>query len=521
MFVIVSGLDEVNAAHPELPIEQRFRKVMEISGVSITVTSVTDLLAFSLGSVSSIPAIRSFCLFAGISITCDYLLQITFFLACLRLTEGAAQAGRSCLAPCVESKVGPLKGSASMIERCSGLIERGYEAAYRRPAFKAAVAVAFAAYLGYSAWGTTELAEGLPWQNLAPDDSYLQDFFAVRDQDFQPQLGETSHVYFLGDPADPAAQRRIFEGLEKVKAMGCVSAEQTGTKNWLSHLTLAAKAQQEAGGGPALLDADGRILAERFYDVLDAVQALPQWEAYGNHIVRAGRTAGRITASRVPLVHSANADFQKSSFRRTCLNEVHQVNEAFRAEQGPDAAPFVYSYPYVFWEQQRVLLNECLLNLGLAAVGVTLISFLLLGSWSATAVVVLSVLLVDVFLFGLMYMDGIRFNSISVVNLVMAVGLSVDYTLHLVHRFLHSDAEGRAERTKDALVSIGPAVLVGGFSTFAGVLPMTGANSIIFRTFMKLMFGTVLFGLAVGLVLVPTLLAAMGPLPQRRVRAGK
>ena len=39
MFVIVSGLDEVNAAHPELPIEQRFRKVMEISGVSITVTS--------------------------------------------------------------------------------------------------------------------------------------------------------------------------------------------------------------------------------------------------------------------------------------------------------------------------------------------------------------------------------------------------------------------------------------------------------------------------------------------------
>ena len=57
-----------------------------------------------------------------------------------------------------------------------------------------------------------------------------------------------------------------------------------------------------------------------------------------------------------------------------------------------------------------MLLNECLLNLGLAAVGVTLISFLLLGSWSATAVVVLSVLLVDVFLFGLMHMDGIRFN---------------------------------------------------------------------------------------------------------------
>ena len=46
----------------------------------------------------------------------------------------------------------------------------------------------------------------------------------------------------------------------------------------------------------------------------------------------------------------------------------------------------------------------------------------------------------------------------------------------------------------------------------------TGASSIIFWTFMKLMFGTVLFGLAVGLVLVPTLLAAMGP---RRGRAGK
>lgn len=60
---------------------------METGGVSITVTSLTNLAAFALGSITSISAIRWFCQYAAIAVAADYVLQITFFLACFVLTE--------------------------------------------------------------------------------------------------------------------------------------------------------------------------------------------------------------------------------------------------------------------------------------------------------------------------------------------------------------------------------------------------------------------------------------------------
>jgi hypothetical protein len=42
--------------------------------VSITITSVTDLLAFALGTTSALPALATFCFFAAIGITADFLV---------------------------------------------------------------------------------------------------------------------------------------------------------------------------------------------------------------------------------------------------------------------------------------------------------------------------------------------------------------------------------------------------------------------------------------------------------------
>ena len=49
---------------------------------------------------------------------------------------------------------------------------------------------------------------------------------------------------------------------------------------------------------------------------------------------------------------------------------------------------------------------------------------------------------------------------------------------------------------------------------------MTMATSVIFRTFMKMMFGTVVFGLGAGLLLVPAVLTLFGP-PAIAEQSGK
>ena len=52
MFVIVQAVENLSDAEQKMPIHQRIGKAMRHAGVSITVTSVTDMAAFLIGSTS-------------------------------------------------------------------------------------------------------------------------------------------------------------------------------------------------------------------------------------------------------------------------------------------------------------------------------------------------------------------------------------------------------------------------------------------------------------------------------------
>jgi len=129
---------------------------------------------------------------------------------------------------------------------------------------------------------------------------------------------------------------------------------------------------------------------------------------------------------------------------------------------------------------------------------------------------------VDLLLFGSMVIGHIRFNVISMVNLVTAVGLAVDYTLHFCHAFIATPGsdggdQGRVRRVKHTMMTMGSSILKGGGTTLIGTLPLAFSSSTIFRTFFALLVSTVVYGLAVGLVLIPVVLSALPlplPLPQ-------
>ncbi|KAI6186439.1 SSD domain-containing protein [Aphelenchoides besseyi] len=64
-------------------MEVRLVSTMQHAGTSIAITSLTDALAFLIGSIASLPAVYYFCLYASLSIVFIYLYTITFFCACL------------------------------------------------------------------------------------------------------------------------------------------------------------------------------------------------------------------------------------------------------------------------------------------------------------------------------------------------------------------------------------------------------------------------------------------------------
>lgn len=75
-------------------------------------------------------------------------------------------------------------------------------------------------------------------------------------------------------------------------------------------------------------------------------------------------------------------------------------------------------------------------SVGLSLCAVFIVVLFITGSLPVTALVTMSVLLVDVFLLALVHYWDLTMNSIVTVFLVIGLGLAVDYASHISHTYL-------------------------------------------------------------------------------------
>ena len=77
---------------------------MKHAGVAITITSVTDLLAFGVGATSTLPALRSFSVFASLGIFAVFICIIMFFTAWFSLDQRRIEGGHNAFICCYKHK---------------------------------------------------------------------------------------------------------------------------------------------------------------------------------------------------------------------------------------------------------------------------------------------------------------------------------------------------------------------------------------------------------------------------------
>lgn len=93
---------------------------------------------------------------------------------------------------------------------------------------------------------------------------------------------------------------------------------------------------------------------------------------------------------------------------------------------------------------------------------------------------------------GTMHFWGLTIDTVSCINLVLAIGLCVDYAAHVAHTFM-TKCGTRNERASATISSIGPAVFHGGFSTFLAFIFLANSDSHVFTTFFKVKFVFIMF----------------------------
>lgn len=148
------------------------------------------------------------------------------------------------------------------------------------------------------------------------------------------------------------------------------------------------------------------------------------------------------------------------------MKAAHRISEDLSAKTGTSVFP--YSLHYVYFDQylRIVGITKELLGLGLASVLV--VTALLLGSWRTGLIVTGVVGLTIVSVMGVMGVWGISLNAVSLVNLVISLGIAVEFCAHVARAFMNvgsglpvdhpSGQKERDERMGIALVDVGPSV---------------------------------------------------------------
>ena len=90
---------------------------------------------------------------------------------------------------------------------------------------------------------------------------------------------------------------------------------------------------------------------------------------------------------------------------------------------------------YLFFDQFRTIYDEMILNFALCIAAIVVICVLLLHRMSVVLLTGMLITMIDIDLVGSIHFWGLEVNSITIINLIMAIGLVVDYSAHVIHNF--------------------------------------------------------------------------------------
>ncbi|XVF74109.1 hypothetical protein PTKIN_Ptkin13bG0033900 [Pterospermum kingtungense] len=560
----------------DLPLEGRISNALVEVGPSITLASLSEVLAFAVGSFIPMPACRVFSMFAALAVLLDFLLQVTAFVSLIVFDFLRAENRRVDCFPCIKVSSTHAESEKGIGGRKPGLLAR-YMKEVHAPILnlwgvKLVVVSVFVAFALVSIALSTRIEPGLEQKIVLPQDSYLQGYFnnvseylrigpplyfVVKNYNYSSESIDTNQLCSISQCNSDSLLNEIARAsltpesshIAKPAAswlddfLVWISPEAFGCCRKFTNGSYCPPDDQppccSANDVPCGLSEvckdcttcfrhsdlhNDRPSTAQFKEKLPwFLDALPSADcSKGGH--------GAYTSS-VELKGYENGVIQASSFRtyHTPLNKQIDYVDSLRAARQfasrvSDSLKmeiFPYSVFYMFFEQYLDIWRTALINLAIAIGAVFIVCLVITCSLWSSAIILLVLAMIVVDLMGVMAILGIQLNAVSVVNLVMSVGIGVEFCVHITHAFTVSSGS-KDERIKEALGTMGASVFSGiTLTKLVGVLVLCFSRTEVFVVYYFQMYlALVLLGFLHGLVFLPVVLSMFGP-PSRCVQIEK
>ncbi|OII73957.1 patched family protein [Cryptosporidium ubiquitum] len=352
-------------------------------------------------------------------------------------------------------------------------------------------------FLAISIYSSIKLKMGLDLKVLAPPSSQVYKFYVNHEQLFN-KYGDVTYMMFqasqkLGDKNNNNWWDDSF--IHDYKELQTKIHD-----SWFTEIKL-----------------DGMVA---FYDSL-LVKGLPKNSVEYSKMLKAfisspynrhfeddfvfNQNTGELEAWRSVLIPIYLPD---TSIRGKYMTDIRKIMDSVPGVKEPIA----YSPLFIFYESDVSILPQTLYNMGCALIAVLLASLILMPSISSVIIVIIILCMVDVCIIGMMAQWGLQLNMLTMVNLIMSIGISVDYSTHICHCFAHCSGKDRNTRVIETLGLMGIPIFHGAMSTQFAVTVLAFSDSYVLQTFYKMMTLVVCIGICYGAIILPVILTVFGPM---------
>ncbi|CAJ0589678.1 unnamed protein product [Cylicocyclus nassatus] len=455
-------------AHQGCLSSERLGMVYEECGISITISSSTNVLAFAVGYLTPTPEVQLFCLGSAVSMALTYVFQIFLFGAILSIATRLEKKGK------MEQFEKPKRWRVR-IDKFSGILFRMHCMIVSKEYIAVFVLLATLYYYYYSTRGILSMKVSLDSVKILPKDSLLR----------KPNSVLTNYVWKENLVLTVFVNTRFY-----------FMNNETTTQFWD-----ALKELEELPGckGPNSSYVWFRNFAHKYgksesdypYDqVLDPNKLRNFFESDNYHFIHSVKlvrtrkenisTVGELTVRRF-FMTIAYTNVSNWNIRIKLMTQWREIVAKY-----PKLNMTVYEDGGMFVDQMLSLSNTTFKTTLLTLFSMTLVCVIFITRPCSVLTSSLAIASINIGVVGIMSKLSFELDPVVMIALLMTIGMSVDYIAHVAYHFQRETRDqlwkgisvtvplkSMAAKVENTILTVAWPMVQAAISTICCVFPLT------------------------------------------------